>query len=102
MNEREPPSGMESLAGVTVTTGLEPGQLVVTDGADRLKDGAKVRLAENAPAGAAQEANPAAQPAAATAPQATPGAPRPRALPPAATPNPAQQPAGQRRRQGTE
>ena len=87
---------------VTVTTGLEPGQLVVTDGADRLKDGAKVRLAENAPAGAAQEANPAAQPAAATAPQATPGAPRPRALPPAATPNPAQQPAGQRRRQGTE
>src|SRR5437868_1995418 len=87
---------------VTVTTGLEPGQLVVTDGADRLKDGAKVRLAENAPAGAAQETNPAAQPAAATPPQVTPGAPRPRALPPGATPNPGQQPTGQRRRQGAE
>jgi membrane fusion protein, multidrug efflux system len=31
---------------VAVTKGLQPGQLVVTDGADRLKDGAKVRLAE--------------------------------------------------------
>jgi multidrug efflux system membrane fusion protein len=30
---------------VSVTEGLEPGQAVVTDGADRLKDGAKVRLA---------------------------------------------------------
>ena len=30
---------------VAVTKGLEPGQLVVIDGADRLKDGAKVRLA---------------------------------------------------------
>jgi multidrug efflux system membrane fusion protein len=30
---------------VSVKTGLEPGQAVVTDGADRLKDGAKVRLA---------------------------------------------------------
>ena len=31
---------------VAVTKGLQPGELVVTDGADRLKDGAKVRLAE--------------------------------------------------------
>jgi multidrug efflux system membrane fusion protein len=30
---------------IAVTKGLEPGQIVVTDGADRLKDGAKVRLA---------------------------------------------------------
>jgi len=29
---------------IAVTKGLEPGQAVVTDGADRLKDGAKVRL----------------------------------------------------------
>ena len=87
---------------VTVTTGLEPGQLVVTDGADRLKDGAKVRLAENAPAGAAPDTAPGTQPAGAAPSPATPGAPRPRALPPAATPNPAQQPAGQRRRQGAE
>ena len=31
---------------VAVTKGLQPGELVVTDGADRLKDGAEVRLAE--------------------------------------------------------
>jgi multidrug efflux system membrane fusion protein len=31
---------------VAVTKGLEPGQKVVTDGADRLKDGAKVTLTE--------------------------------------------------------
>src|SRR6059058_1308137 len=36
---------------VAVTKGLELGQLVVTDGADRLKDGAKVRLAGGAPPG---------------------------------------------------
>ena len=31
---------------VAVTKGLEPGQVVVTDGADRLKDGAKVTVTE--------------------------------------------------------
>jgi membrane fusion protein, multidrug efflux system len=31
---------------VAVTKGVRPGQLVVTDGADRLKDGAKVKIAE--------------------------------------------------------
>jgi multidrug efflux system membrane fusion protein len=55
---------------VAVTKGLEPGQAVVTDGADRLKDGAKVRLAEaGAPAAGAATAPPAATdetPAAAT------------------------------------
>ena len=32
---------------VAVTKGLEPGQVVVTDGADRLKDGAKITITEN-------------------------------------------------------
>ena len=32
---------------VAVTKGLEPGQVVVTDGADRLKEGAKVTVTEN-------------------------------------------------------
>ena len=51
---------------VAVTEGLEPGQLVVTDGADRLKEGAKVRLAgAGRPAGAAPaSASDGAQPAA--------------------------------------
>ncbi|HTV89151.1 MAG TPA: MdtA/MuxA family multidrug efflux RND transporter periplasmic adaptor subunit [Stellaceae bacterium] len=31
---------------MVVTKGVQPGELVVTDGADRLKDGAKVRIAE--------------------------------------------------------
>jgi membrane fusion protein, multidrug efflux system len=31
---------------VAVTKGVKPGQLVVTDGADRLKDGAEVKIAE--------------------------------------------------------
>jgi multidrug efflux system membrane fusion protein len=45
---------------VAVTKGLQPGQVVVTDGADRLKEGAKVRLA-----GAAGRGEAAARPAAA-------------------------------------
>jgi multidrug efflux system membrane fusion protein len=32
---------------VAVTKGLEPGQVVVTDGADRLKEGAKVTVTES-------------------------------------------------------
>jgi membrane fusion protein, multidrug efflux system len=38
---------------VVVAKGLQPGELVVTDGADRLKDGAKVKLAAAAPPGSA-------------------------------------------------
>jgi multidrug efflux system membrane fusion protein len=46
---------------VAVTNGLAPGQAVVTDGADRLKDGAKVRLAETGtPASAGAGTAPAA------------------------------------------
>jgi membrane fusion protein, multidrug efflux system len=35
---------------VSITKGVQPGQTVVTDGADRLKDGGKVTLAEGGPA----------------------------------------------------
>jgi multidrug efflux system membrane fusion protein len=73
---------------VAVTDGLQPGQIIVTDGADRLKEGAKVIVAPagttpaQAPAagaapGAAQPAQPAApgQPPASQSP-AQPGEPR--------------------------
>ena len=33
---------------VAVTKGLEPGQVIVTDGADRLKDGAKIQVVQPA------------------------------------------------------
>lgn len=42
---------------VAVTKGLDPGQIVVTDGADRLKDGAKVQLAGGKPTPAAADGN---------------------------------------------
>ncbi|HKS88998.1 MAG TPA: MdtA/MuxA family multidrug efflux RND transporter periplasmic adaptor subunit [Stellaceae bacterium] len=51
---------------IAVAKGLKPGDLVVTDGADRLKDGAEVRIAESGAPAAAQSANGA--PAAASAP----------------------------------
>ncbi len=38
---------------VAITKGLTPGQVVVTDGADRLKDGAKVKVVEPGPPAAA-------------------------------------------------
>src|SRR5712671_1343813 len=61
---------------IVITKGLEPGQRVVTDGADRLKDGAKVRLVQSG--GAAQPRAPSGeQPAAGTQPPAAaqPGTP---------------------------
>jgi len=56
--------GPSDIRHVAVIKGLTPGQLVVTDGADRLKDGAKVRLLSAAPrgAGAPGAAQPAATP----------------------------------------
>jgi membrane fusion protein, multidrug efflux system len=90
---------------VAVTKGVQPGQLVVTDGADRLKEGAKVRPAENAPPGGAQPAaalgagRPADNQPADDQPAAA--APVPAAQPGAA-PTPQDQPAGQRRRRGGE
>jgi hypothetical protein len=68
-----------------VTKGVEPGQAVVTDGADRLKDGAKVRLAGAGP------------PAAGPAPGKAPGAATDK--PPAA---PAEGTRGQGRRRSAE
>src|SRR5207248_6452175 len=60
---------------IVVTKGLEPGQIVVVDGADRLKDGAKVRVTRNAASAASQPAEAgAAAPSAAPA-AAEPGAP---------------------------
>jgi membrane fusion protein, multidrug efflux system len=38
--------GPDNGTEVAVTKGLEPGQIVVTDGADRLKDGAKVEVVQ--------------------------------------------------------
>jgi membrane fusion protein, multidrug efflux system len=75
---------------VAVTKGLEPGQAVVTDGADRLKDGAKVTVAPTPPSGGG------AQPAAAQPAGAGPGAQ------PATAPAPVEQQRGQRRRRGNE
>ena len=44
-----------------VTKGVKPGDVVVTDGADRLKDGAKVTLVATPPAAAGDAATPAGQ-----------------------------------------
>ena len=82
---------------LVVTKGLQPGQRVVVDGADRLKDGAKVRVTRNAaradapPSGAQPAEDGAATPSAAPA-AAQPGAPA----------NPPQRPEGQRRRRSAE
>jgi len=56
-----------------ITKGLSPGDVVVTDGADRLKDGAKVTLAAaGKPAGGAPAAKGEAAPPNPTAPTAAP------------------------------
>jgi multidrug efflux system membrane fusion protein len=43
---------------IAILSGLEPGESVVTDGADRLRDGAKVTIAPAQPAASAAEAPP--------------------------------------------
>ena len=62
--------GPNDTQNVAITKGLAPGQAVVTDGADRLKDGAKVRLVE--------PGKPAAEPAAGSLEPSTPAKDRPR------------------------
>jgi multidrug efflux system membrane fusion protein len=52
---------------VAVTAGLKPGEVVVTEGGDRLRDGAQVQLPSNAPAPAA-DAQPPGKPGAAATP----------------------------------
>jgi len=85
---------------VAVTKGLELGQLVVTDGADRLKDGAKVRLAGSAPPGGGQPGG--GQPGAAPPSGGQPAAEAPVAGQPGAASPASDQPRGQRRRRGGE
>ena len=46
---------------IAILSGLEPGQSVVTDGADRLRDGAKVTIASPQPAASTTEAPPQPQ-----------------------------------------
>lgn len=75
---------------VAVTKGVEPGQAVVIDGADRLKEGAKVTVAPTPPSGGSE------QPAAAAPAGGTPAAQ------PATAPAPNQQQRGQRRPRGNE
>lgn len=48
--------GEAGVDNIVVTTGLQPGERVVTEGGDRLKDGAAVKTAVERPAGAASAA----------------------------------------------
>jgi multidrug efflux system membrane fusion protein len=50
-------SGQSSTDNVEITTGLEVGEVVVTEGGDRLKDGARVQTASDRPAGPASGAS---------------------------------------------
>jgi len=74
---------------VAVTKGLEAGQVIVTDGADRLKDGAKVTLA-----GGGNRQNAGGD--------ATPANPAPAAAPTAEKAQPHQRGQGQGRRRSSE
>jgi len=79
---------------IAVTEGVKPGDRVVTDGADRLKDGAKVRLLQSRVTAAPAPAGPGGAPAEeGTAPAAAP---------PPASEHPRGQSDGQRRRRGGE
>jgi multidrug efflux system membrane fusion protein len=87
--------GVASGERVAVSAGLSPGDRVVVDGADKLRNGAKVTVRQSAPAGAAAPISPApgsapaagapasaapasaAPPSAATAPEGTPPAAAP-------------------------
>jgi multidrug efflux system membrane fusion protein len=69
---------------VAVTAGLKPGDVVVTEGGDRLREGAHVQLPSSAPAAAAAAAAPAPGAAQPPGKPGTPGARRgrPRGKPP--------------------
>jgi membrane fusion protein, multidrug efflux system len=92
--------GPSDSQNVAITKGLEPDQLVVVDGADRLKDGAKVSIVGTGqPAATA----PAATPGAPLVPAATPGTPPVPAATPGAPPAPAtDRPRGQGTRRSGE
>jgi len=48
--------GEQTVDVVAITSGLQPGERVVTEGGDRLKEGARVQVAGERPAGAASGA----------------------------------------------
>jgi multidrug efflux system membrane fusion protein len=82
--------GVGSGERVAVSAGLSPGDRVVVDGADRLRNGAKVTVRQSAPAAAAAPISPApaSAPATAAPESAAPpsAAPAPGEAPPAAAP----------------
>ena len=103
--------GQATVDKVEIKTGLKAGEQVITEGADRLKDGAKVTLPGDRPQvggaggrrgerGAGGRQRPADGAAPAAAPEATPATPAAvRAAPAPATADPAATPApGERRR----
>ncbi|WP_447776819.1 efflux RND transporter periplasmic adaptor subunit [Variovorax boronicumulans] len=114
-SQRPVTRGESSVEFASITKGLQPGETVVTEGGDRLKDGARVQTTVDRPAGAAsgaaapggrrggrrQEGAGGARPAEAAAPASpsqAPAAPAagtaaPAAAPAAATPAPAAAPA---------
>nr|WP_318646639.1 efflux RND transporter periplasmic adaptor subunit [Variovorax sp. 38R] len=114
-SQRPVTRGESSVEFASITKGLQPGETVVTEGGDRLKDGARVQTTVDRPAGAAsgaaapggrrggrrQEGAGGARPAETAAPAApsqAPAAPAagtaaPAAAPAATTPAPAATPA---------
>ena len=105
--------GPSSGERVAVRSGLSPGDRVVIDGADKLRNGAKVVIRDSAPAASAPAAAPAAAaapppaptampaplsaPAATVAPPSAPAAAPAPTSPPAAVPGGAQRQGGSRR-----
>jgi membrane fusion protein, multidrug efflux system len=81
--------GVGSGERIAVISGLSPGDRVVIDGADKLRNGAKVTVRESAAAPAAAAASPAATPASAAS--------APDGAPPAAAPGGAPRQGGSRR-----
>ncbi len=80
--------GQATLEKVVIASGLKAGEQVITEGADRLKDGSRVSLAGDAPRGGGRRpgasapaggASSAAAPARADAPAAMAAAPSPKA-----------------------
>ncbi len=59
---RDVTAGISGVEDVAITKGLALGEEVVTEGGDRLKDGASVRSGADRPAGAAPTAAPAGRP----------------------------------------
>lgn len=77
--------GQQTVDKVQIVTGLQLGERVITEGADRLRDGSRVVLAGDAPSGPRREGGGAGRRRdGASAPAAAPGASAPAAAPEAA------------------